>query len=109
MAQKKGAAKLFLAKIIMDVVTRDDSERVRRAEPFIESASWGHLLPVEVAFTASKYIYLELCLEGSEVLHLGVIVNIKGEARNVTKGKLDMPSGFDMVKGVTKGLFMWES
>jgi len=109
MSQKEGTTKLFLAKIIVDIVTRDNMERVGRAEPFIESASWGHLLPVEVAFTTSKYIYLELCLEGSEVLHLGVIVNIKGEASNVTKSKLDMPSGFDMVKGVTEGLFMWES
>ena len=109
MAQKEGAAKLFLTKIIVDVVTRDDSERVRRAEPFIESASWGHLLPVEITFAASKYIYLELCLEGSEVLHLGVIINIEGEASNVTKSKSDVPSGFDMVKGVTKGLFVWES
>jgi len=109
MSQKEGTTKLFLAKIAVDVVTHDNTERVGRVEPFIESASWGHLLPVEVAFTTSKYIYLELCLEGSEVLHLGVIVNIKGEASNVTKGKSDMPSGFDMVKGVTEGLFMWES
>jgi len=48
-------------------------------------------------------------LEGLEVLHLGVIVDIGREASNVTKGKMDMPSGFDMVKGVAKGLFMWKS
>jgi len=49
-----------------------------------------------------------LGLECSEVLHLGVIVDIEREAGNVAKGKSDMPSGFGMVKGVAKGLFMWE-
>ncbi len=109
MTQKEGAAKLFLTKIIVDVVARDDSERVRRSEPFIESTSWGHLFPVEIAFAASKYIDLELCLEGSEILHLGVVVNVEGETSNVTKGKADVSSGFDTVKGVTKGLFVWKS
>ena len=48
-------------------------------------------------------------MEGSKVLHLWVVMDIKGEAHNVAKGKTDMPSGFDMVKRVAKGLLMWES
>ncbi len=65
--------------------------------------------PVEVAFTATKYVNLELSLESSEVLHFGVIVNIEREASNVAKGKMDMPSGFGMVKRIAKGLLMRKS
>jgi len=65
--------------------------------------------PVEVAFTAAKYVNLELCLEGSEVLHLRVVMDIKGEARNVAKGNADMSIRFGMVEGVAKGLFIGKS
>jgi len=64
---------------------------------------------VEVAFTATKYINLELSLESSEVLHLRVVMDIKREASNVAKGKADMSSGFSMVKRIAKGLFVRKS
>jgi len=69
----------------------------------------GGIFSVEIAFTAAKYINLELSLESSEVLHLGVIVNIKREASNVAKGKMDVSSGFGMVKRIAKGLLVRKS
>jgi len=48
-------------------------------------------------------------LESSEVLHLRVVMYIKRKAGNVTEGKVDMWSGFSMVKRIAKGLFMRKS
>ena len=64
---------------------------------------------VEVAFTAAKYVNLKLSLENSEVLHLGVVVDIESKASNVAKGKADISGWFGMVKRVAKGLFMRKS
>jgi len=64
---------------------------------------------VEVAFTPTKNVNLELSLEGSEVLYLRVVVYIGRKAGNITEAKADVPSGFGMVKGITKGLFMRNS
>ncbi len=64
---------------------------------------------VEVTFTTTKDVHLELGLEGPEVLYLGVIVNIKRESINIAKGDTDMSIRFDVVKGVAKGLFIGKS
>ncbi len=65
--------------------------------------------PVEVAFTATNNVNLELGLESPEVLNLRVVVDVERESSDVAKGKADMSSGFGMVKRVAKGLFMRKS
>ncbi len=102
-AQKEGAAKLSLAKVIMNVIASNNAERVLGAEPFMQPSSWWHFLPVKVTFASTKDIHLELGLKGLEVLYLGVIVNIKQESINIGKGNPDVSIRFDTVKGVAKG------
>ena len=102
-AQKEGAAKLLLAKVIRDIMAGNNMERVLGMEPFMQPARWWHFFPVEVAFATSKDIHLELGLKGLEVLYLGVVMDIKGKSINIGKGNMDVSIRFDAVKGVTKG------
>ena len=101
--QKEGATKLLLAKVIMNVMASNNTERVLRVEPFMQPSSWWHFLPVKVTFASAKDIHLELGLEGLEVLYLGVIMDIEGKSINIGKGNTDVSIRFDMVKGVAKG------
>ena len=87
----------------MNVIASNNAERVLGAEPFMQPSSWWHFLPVKVAFAATKDIYLELGLEGPEVLYLGVIMDIEGKSINIGKGNMDVSTRFDTVEGVAKG------
>jgi len=41
-----------------------------RLEPFVESTSWWHLFPVDITFTMSIDVNLELGLESTKIVDL---------------------------------------
>jgi len=66
--QKEGANILLVAKVIMCVVSRDCSEGVMGAEPFIKEASGWHAFPVEITFATTKDINIKLSLKCTEIM-----------------------------------------
>jgi len=76
---------LASTKVIVSVVTTYHLERVVRLEPFIKPASWRHAFPVEITFTPTKYVHIELGLEGMEVMNLWVVVGVKGKASHIAE------------------------
>jgi len=108
-SQEEGAAIFPTAKVITGVVARDGMEEIVGLEPLIKVTCRWHLFPIDVAFAAPKDINIKLCLEGVEIMDLGVIEWVSGEPGNIEKGKADVSRKLRMVNGVPKGLFVQKS
>jgi len=53
-------------------------------------AGGWHLLPVDVALTATKDVNIILSLESSKLLHLGVVMWVDRKAVNIPEGQADV-------------------
>jgi len=76
----------------MGVVARDGAEGVMRSEPFVELASWWHSFPIDVAFTATKYVNIKLSLEGSQIMWY--ILELPAGSSRLPVGSQWVPEGF---------------